>query len=224
MATFPTTMAMSLPIQVGTDSKSPYQWAAALAPEGKVVEYKNAMLWLEGENFGSQSEFLAKVDRIIKYQNEENHRPVATITPPVVVKETTTTDTDSGDDGWGTVKSTRRPPKPKVAFLRWTKQQVAKAIVDGCVREMERVFSFTGPSLYIKDVYPQFDTKEFTFGQLIGAVRDELGKLPAPGKNQRYNAATSPGKGNNFNVKVQKPDKTKPNGWSAVAQIHVIWG
>jgi hypothetical protein len=55
------TSLWSAPIGVGNETKSPSQWAAKLAPEGKVTQYKNAMLWLEGENFGSTDEFLAKV-------------------------------------------------------------------------------------------------------------------------------------------------------------------
>ncbi len=76
---------------------------------------------------------------------------------------------------------------------------------------------------------PHFSPGEFTFPGLIGAVRDEIAKLPAPStkfavpKSARYNAAGSPGKGKNFNFKVQRKDSSKPNGWSAVAQIHVIW-
>ena len=227
MATFPTLMPLSLNIMVGSVIKSPYQWAAALAPEGKLVQYKNAMLWLEGEDFGSVGEFLAKVERIIKFQEEETHRPVATTLPPLQPVESTE---ESGSDSgkWKSVK-TSKPPKPKAPFVRWTKQQLAKAIVDGCVKELERVFSFTGPSLNISTIYSHFNPGEFTFPGLIGAVRDEIAKLPAPStkfavpKSARYNAAGSPGKGKNFNFKVQRKDSSKPNGWSAVAQIHVIW-
>jgi hypothetical protein len=227
MAAFPTTMAQSIPIRVGSDSKSPYQWAAALAPKDKVVEYKNAMLWLEGEDFGSQEEFLAKVHRVIEYQTKENHRPVASTAPPnQPVESIEKSDNDEGQ--WET--KSRGAPKPKAAFVRWNRQQLAKAIVDACIREMDRVFSFTGPSLNISTVYSSFQSAEFTFPQLIGAIRDEIAKLPSPSTrfavptSARYAAAGSPGKGRNFNFKVQKKDSSKPNGWSAVAQIHVIWG
>jgi len=50
----------STPIVVGSETTSPHQWAK-LAPEGKGTRYRNARLWLEGENFGSTDEFLAMV-------------------------------------------------------------------------------------------------------------------------------------------------------------------
>jgi hypothetical protein len=40
---------------------------------------KNCDAWREGESFGSKAEFLDKVARIIKFQEEEAHRPTATI-------------------------------------------------------------------------------------------------------------------------------------------------
>ena len=66
MATFSVT-PLSSQIRVGTEFKSAYQWAAKLAPAAKpenratgtpavkdrLIEYKNAMLWLEGEDFAS---------------------------------------------------------------------------------------------------------------------------------------------------------------------------
>jgi hypothetical protein len=232
MAGFPTLMPLSLNIMVGSVIKSPYQWAAALAPDDKLIQYKNAMLWLEGEDFGSQSEFLAKVERIIKFQEEESHRPVASLPPPQIEPlETSEESTEESSSGgkWSTAK-TSKPRKAKTPFVRWTRHQLAKAIVDGCVREMQRVFSFTGPSLSISTVYPQFTAGEFTYSRLIGAIRDEIEKLPSPSTkfgvpvSARYNAASSPGKGKNFNFKVQCKNSKAPNGWSAVAQIHVIWG
>jgi hypothetical protein len=106
---------------------------------------------------------------------------------------------------------------------------VARAIVDGCLKELDRVFQYAGPSLKISDVYRAFNTKGYTYPALIGAVRDEIAKLAQPStryaapKSARYNAAGSPGKGKNFNFKVQRKDSKAPNGWSAIAQIHVLW-
>ena len=222
----PLVASESLPVLVGSESRSAYQWAARLAPQGQVIPYKNAMLWLEGESFGSKDEFLAKVERIIKFQEEDSHRPTATVSVPVVIPAE---DDESTSEGEWTTKAAK-PPKVKPLFVRWTKQQLAKGIVDACIREMKRVFSYTGPSLAIKTVYPQFSTTEFTYPALIGAIRDEIVKLRIPseegfpvGKSARYNAASSAGKGQNFNFKVQRKDSSAPNGWSAAAQIHVLW-
>lgn len=222
----PVIMPMSDPIFVGVESKTPYQWAAALAPDGQVIPYKNAMLWLEGESFGSTGEFLDKVAKIIKFQEEEAHRPTATVTVPEKIPLETAE--PAVDTGWKSVPAPKR--RTKAPFARWTKQQLAKAIVDGCVAEMKRVFSYTGPSLRISTVYPQFSENEFTYPALIGAIREEIVKLRTPSeegfgvpKSARYNAAGSPGKGRNFNFKVQRKDSSVPNGWSAVAQIHVLW-
>jgi len=219
---------LSDPILVGSESKSPYQWAAQLAPheEGKLVQYKNAMLWLQGESFGSRDEFLAKVERIIAFQEEENHRPTATVEVPV--QPAPPVDESGSDKGWTT---TSAPKKAKNApAARLTRQQLAKVIVDGCIREMKRVFTYTGPSMEISSVYPRFKKDEFTYPQLIGAIRDEIVKLQTPSQegfpvpnSARYEAKSSAGKGQNFNFKVQRRDSSKPGGYSAVAQIHVLW-
>jgi hypothetical protein len=229
MAGFPSIMPMSGPITVGNECKSPYQWAALLAPkeEGKLVQYKNAMLWLEDETFGSRDEFLAKVLRIIKFQEEEEHKPTATVSVPSGISAEEDDD-QSDSDTWST--PVKKKKKAKGPVVRLTKAQLAKAIVDACINELKRVFSFTGPSLNISSIYSGFKKDEFTYPQLIGAIRDEIVKLRSPSQegfpvssSARYNAASSAGKGKNFNFKVQRKDSSKPNGWSAVAQIHVLW-
>jgi hypothetical protein len=68
---------------LATKPRSPYQWAAKLAPEGKGTPYNDAMLWLEGENFGSTDEFLAMLSRMIKFEEEKNHGATATLAVPV---------------------------------------------------------------------------------------------------------------------------------------------
>jgi hypothetical protein len=230
MSTFPAIMPQSLPIRIGNEYKSPYQWAADLAPDGKLVQYKNAMLWLEGEDFESKDSFLTKVEKIVKYQESESHEPKASSPPPQQPEpkdEDSSGDKQPASEGFTAVAT--KPKKAAAAAVPWTRQQLAKGIVDGCLRVLDRSFRFAGPSLPISDVYAKFDTKAFTFPQLIGAVRDEIDKLPQPStrfavpKSARYNAAGSPGKGKNFNFKVQRKDSSAPNGWSAVAQVHVLW-
>ena len=231
MSGFPSIMPMSGPITVGSECKSPYQWAALLAPkeDGKLVQYKNAMLWLEDETFGSREEFLAKVLRVIKFQEEENHKPTATVSVPSgIAAQEDDDEEDSG--GWSTPVKNKKKKKAKGPVVRLTKEQLANAIVNACINELKRVFSYTGPSLNISSVYSGFKKDEFSYPQLIGAIRDEIVKLRSPSQegfpvasSARYNAASSAGKAKNFNFKVQRVDKSKPNGWSAVAQIHVLW-
>lgn len=232
MATFSVT-PLSSQIRVGTEYKSAYQWAAKLAPTAKpenratgtpavqdrLIEHKNAMLWLEGEDFASVDEFLAKVERVIEFQKQEQpHQPVATNPPPIEPVESTGP-SDAGG-GWST--ATAKVKKPKAQFVPWTTDQLAKAIVDRCVDELQRVCKFAGPSLDISDVYSRFSSKDFDPRRLLGAVRAEAQKLPQRSP-MRYWADGGPGKGKNFNFKLQKVDKSKPNGWSAIGQIHVLW-
>lgn len=229
MAGFPSIAPRSLDIIVGSRALTPYQWAAELAPGGKVVQYKNAMPWLEGEQFGSVEEFLAKVERVITFQEAETHQPTAATVPKLPAPtETGESTAESGGDGWASAP--KRKQKKKGPRIRLTREQLAKAIVERCLQEMKRVFSFTGPPVRISDVYQDFDKNEFTCAALIGAVRDEIHKLKIPSehgfaakKSARFWAESSAGKGKNFNFKVQEPDSSKPNGWSAVAQIHVLW-
>jgi hypothetical protein len=233
MATFSVT-PLSSQIRVGTEFKSAYQWAAKLAPAAKpenratgtpavkdrLIEYKNAMLWLEGEDFASVEDFLAKVERIIEFQTAEHHQPVATNPAPTQPVESTD-ESDAGGAVWQSAKTTK-VRKPKAQFVPWTTDQLAKAIVDRCVDELARVCTFAGPSLDISAVYSRFSSKDFDPRRLLGAVRAEAQKLPQPGRF-RYWADGGPGKGKNFNFKLQKTDDSKPNGWSAMGQIHVLW-
>jgi hypothetical protein len=177
------------------------------------------MLWLEGEDFANREEFLAKVERVIKFQNAESHQPTASNHPPIQPLEKAD-ESDSDGDGW--TSKTKKPKKPKAQFVRLTVEQLAAAIVDGCLKEMKRVYSYTGPSLNISECYPQFDKHEFTLRMVLKAIREECMKLPQSA-SARYWADGGAGKGNNFNFKHQKKDTSKPNEWSAAAQIHVIW-
>lgn len=205
--------ATSQPIGVGGEWKSPYQWAAKLAPSDQLVSYKNALLWLEGESFGSEAELVDKIKRVIAFQNNQDSSP----------PETAPTE--------GEWQSTRRRggKKSSAPKARWTLAQLASAIVDAAIDAMKRTFDYKGPSLRISDVYSDFDKNEFTYPNLIRAVRAEITARPIPAKqfgvpaSARYWAETSAGKGKNFNFKVQKKDTSKPNGWSAAAQIHVLW-
>ncbi|MBI1358082.1 MAG: hypothetical protein GC160_27425 [Acidobacteria bacterium] len=227
MAGFPSIAPRSLDIIVGSQALTPYQWAAKLAPPDQLIPYKNAMLWLEGEVFGSQEEFLGQVERILQFQQAVNHRPTATIAPPTGIGPEPDPEPQSGG-GWSAVKT--KPKAPRKPKVRLNKQQLAAAIVDGCIDELHRVYQFAGPSLRISDVYADFNSKEFTYPALIGAIRTEIQKLRTPSQcgfntktSARFWAESSAGKANNFNFKVQVPDKSKPNGWSAQAQIHVLW-
>jgi hypothetical protein len=237
-AVFPSTMPLSEPIRVGGEFKRAPQWAAKLAPDepGALVAWKNALLWLEGEAFGSEGELLEKVRRILDFQANDRGGPPPT---EVEIEEPDPVDEPepvikpvSGpkpkDDGFKTVKSKSRrkddEPKP-----RWSAQQLAAAIVQEALKTFDRTFQYTGPSLPISDVYARFDPQEFTYPTLIARVREVLTALPSPSSrfpvahSARYNAATSPGKGKNFNIKVQRKDSLAPNGYSAVAQVHVLW-
>jgi hypothetical protein len=233
MSGFPMLMPKSLPIRVGTEYKTPYQWAAEFAPSEQLVQYKDAMLWLEGEEFASKEIFLDKVKRVLEFQEKEKLVNTNSVTVPEVIEETEETPSTSiskrdDDKGWKTTQKPKR--KPKAQFVKWTRQQLATAIVDRCIEIFHRTFSFTGPSLDISDVYPQFDKNEFTYPALIGSIRDALNNVRGPSvegfpvpRSARYWAESSAGKAKNFNFKVQKVDKLKPNGWSAVAQVHVLW-
>lgn len=234
MAGFPSIAPRSLDIIVGSRALTPYQWAAQLAPNDKLIAYKNAMLWLEGEIFGSVDEFLGKVERIVKFQAEEIHQPTATTIPKLgeaAEKEDTEEESSTKpvkETGWEKIPKKKR--KPKKPIVRLTRRQLAKAIVDGCLNEMRRVYSYTGPSLRISDVYSRFDPKEFTYPGLIADIRTEIQNLSIPSQcgmaaktSARFWAESSAGKGKNFNFKVQEPDSGKPNGWSAKAQVHVLW-
>lgn len=233
-AVFPSTMPLSEPIRVGGEYKSPYQWAAKLAPDtpGALVEWKNALLWLEGEAFGSEDELSAKVRRILDFLANERGGalpPSVEIEPPEKdEKGSTSSSPSSSSGGWTTVGSSK-PKRSSGPKPRWTRQQLAAAIVQQAMVIFDRCFQYAGPSLPISDVYARFDPNEFTYPQLIGAVRDALLDLPSPvvsfgvPHTARYAAAGSPGKGRNFNIKVQRKDSSRPNGYSALAQVHVLW-
>lgn len=237
-AVFPSTMALSEPIRVGGEFKRAPQWAAKLAPNepGALVAWKNALLWLEGEEFGSEGELIHKVRRILDFlANDRGGSPPTEVeieVPDPVEEPEPVIKPVSGpkpvDDGFTTVKSKPRAknnePKP-----RWTAAELAAAIVQEALNAFDRSFKYAGPSLSISDVYARFDPKEFTYPTLIARVRTVLTQLPSPhtrypvASSARYNAATSAGKGKNFNIKVQRKDSQAPNGYSAVAQVHVLW-
>jgi hypothetical protein len=138
---------------------------------------------------------------------------------------------DTADDEWETAP--KKTKKVKQARPTWSTQDLGSAIVDAAIRTLQTAgnFRFAGPSLRIADVYQDFPDKKglFTYPALIGAVRDAIALRGNPStlfavkKSARYWAESSPGKGSNFNFKVQVPDTSKPNGYSAVAQIHVLW-
>ena len=109
MSILPGMSEQSSPIRVGGESMTPYRWAAKLTSD-QLIPYKNAMLWLEGEDFDSVEQFLDKVKRVIAFQEAENHRPTATITPPTVIEEPKETEATKEEE-WGTVAkaASRRP-------------------------------------------------------------------------------------------------------------------
>lgn len=225
---FPSTMALSEPIQVGAEFLRPAQWAAKLAPKdppGSLIIWKNALIWLEGEKFGDQQELIATVLRVIDFQAQPQGGP-----PPLEVQvDPPEPEAPEGkqDVVWQT--QSKKVRKPKVAHVAWSATQLGAAIVQAALVKFGYSFRFAGPSLDINEVYQHFQPNDFTYPALIAKVRDALAALPSP--NSRfgvsskaiYSAASSPGKGRNLNIKVQEPDKSKPNGYSAVAQIHVIW-
>jgi hypothetical protein len=212
------------PIRAGDVSKSPTVWAAQLAGKapGELVEFKNAILWLEGQSFGSEEDLRDAVARVIAFQQDDARKPTAHV---AVAADTT-------EDEWeaAPAKKTKKVKQPRPT---WSAQDLGSAIVDAAIRKLQipSNFKFAGPSLRISDVYEDFAAKKgsFTYPALIGAVRAAIGQRGNPSalfpvKNSaRYWAESSPGKGSNFNFKVQVPDKDKPNGWSAAAQIHVLW-
>jgi hypothetical protein len=196
---------------------------------------KTQCFWLEGEEFETKEQFLDKVKKILDFQQKEKLVSVIAVQTPSVESQEEESDevtlpettTRPAVPQFKTVKVKKPSTKKKV--LRWTKSQLAAAIVDRCIAEMKRVLRFTGPSVRISDVYSGFNKNEFTYPALIGAIRDELQNIASPGvifpvgRKARFWAESSAGKGKNFNFKIQRPDKLKPNGWSAVAQIHVLW-
>ncbi len=227
-AVFPTTMSLSAPIRVGAEFKSPYQWAAKIAPTtpGAIVEWKNALLWLEGESFGSEAELTTKVAAVLDFLSKERGGPE----PAEVEIEAPEPEPEPKDDGpaWQTTGKPKKPKAAKEVRARWSIDELGEAIAQESIKIFDRTFKFAGPSLSIGDVYERFDTKEFDRDRLISAVRRALMNRPSPrGRglpaSARYAAATRRGKGNNFNVKVQCKDPSVPNGYSAVAQVHVIW-
>ena len=225
---FPSTMSLSAPIRVGAEFKSPYQWAAKIAPTtpGALVEWKNALLWLEGESFGSEAELATKVTAVLDFLSRERGGPE----PAEVEIEAPEPEPEPKDDGpaWQTTGKPKKPKAAKEVKARWTIDELAEAIAQESIKIFDRTFAFAGPSLNISDVYERFDPKEFVSSRLIGAVRVALMRWPTPRSrglpaSARYAAATSAGKGKNFNVKVQCKNPSVPNGYSAVAQVHVIW-
>lgn len=245
---FPTLMSLSEPIRVGGEFKRAPQWAAQLAPTGPgdITKWKNALLWLEGEQFGSEQELVAKVHRILDYLENERGGPPPTeveLEPPEIEVEVPSKSPVIGgpppvvvvhlqppvDDGFVTVK-TRVKKATEEPRPRWSVDQLAAAIVQESLVIFGRTFTFAGPSLDISSVYARFDKTEFTAGALLNAVNDVLYALPSPytrfgaaPKSARYRAAGGAGKGKNFNVKVQRKDQTAPGGYSAIAQVHVLW-
>lgn len=217
----------SQPIRAGGEFKTPYEWAAALAASEELVAYKDALLWIEGEEFGSREELLAKVQRIIEFQRNAQGGP-----PPLPIQATSAKPTGGQpappNDDWQTVSRPSR--RPKAVLPRLNIQQLAAAIIQEALEKFTRTFSFAGPSLIISEVYPMFNKDGFTYPKLITEIRNELAKRPSPytkfgaaPKTARYAAASGPGKGKNFNIKVQRKDPSAPQGWSAIAQIHVLW-
>ena len=215
------------PIQVGSEFLRPVQWAAKLAPKeppGSLIVWKNALLWLEGEKFADKEELIAKVLKVIAFQAQPQGGP-----PPLVVEVDPPEPEVLEDEPVVWHMKEKKVRKPKVAHVAWTAKQLGTAIVQQALVKFGHSFRFDGPSLNISEVYQHFDPKAYTYPKLIAKVRDALAALQPP--NSRfgvsskaiYSAASSPGKGKNFNIKVQEPDKSKPNGYSAAAQIHVLW-
>lgn len=232
----------SEPIRVGSVYKSPYQWAADIAPEGQLLIYKDALMWMQGEEFGSLDGLKLQAKKAVAfladergvnvdlsapfYQKKEPEPTPIAIAPTVVAATPQPAATEDG--GWSTVSKPTKQPKANREQL--TVPLFATMVFDACLTELKRVYSFTGPSLRFSDVDERYKSLNMKYPTFISALRQEIAKRGQPTtylgqatKGSRFWAESSPGKGKNFNFKVQYPDKKKPNGWSASAQIHVLW-
>ncbi|GFM57917.1 hypothetical protein PSCICF_40950 [Pseudomonas cichorii] len=118
----------SEPIIVGTEFKSPYQWAAKIAPNNLLIPYKNTLLWLEGMAFNSIEDLEEKIKEVIYYQ-EHGSMPYETTPAPFTTNNNNnnnntpqTSSPDTNTTEWNTVKaSSRKKPStnPKSQMMNW---------------------------------------------------------------------------------------------------------
>jgi len=167
------------------------------------------------------------VDLSRPFYVKRDPEPPAPVAPPVQTVQAASPvagKQPASDDGWTTKKAKPRKPKGQVHPL--ILGDFVKLIFDDCITAMERSFCYAGPSLRLSEVDGRFTTNSFTYPRLIGALRDEIVRRGKPSlffgvkDSARFAAASSPGKGRNFNFKVQEQSKGQ---WGAVAQIHVLW-
>ncbi len=197
MAVFPE--VLSAPIRVGDDYKSPYQWAAQIAPEGQLSIYKDALLWHEGGEFGCIEALKAHARKTVAFLADERDEPIDLSAPFYVMPERDAAEERAGvaggagspvppppvaapvpvpypnasasqsEQGWTT--KTKRARKPKKQLQPLTCIEFASRVFDVCVDRLNTDFCYTGPSISMRDIDRRFDRNGFTSNELKSRLR-----------------------------------------------------